>query len=319
MSRPWRIQYEDAVYHVISRGNNRQAIFLCDEDRLDFLRLLGECCERFELLVHAFCLMDNHYHLFLTTPRANLSAAMHWLNTSCTVRHNLRHGRGGHVLQGRFKSVLVVEDSHWAHLSMYLHLNPVRAGMVETPGDYKWSSFPDYTSGQARFKWLRHEQILEQFGDKHFFRRRNYARECLQFIGKEPEVWKDFAQAAILGTRQAINELLKRYAPKGAKDELTEYKELSRPEINTEAEIKKIAAIFGVSPEQMKGRKYNSSARLAAYLHLVTNCGLKPTSVAAHFGVCAAAVTMGIKRLQEKINTDRALRNKIAKMLNVKV
>jgi len=99
MARPWRIQYEDAVYHVIARGNNRQDIFLIDEDRQDFLELLGQTSERFNLEIFAFCLMSNHFHLFLRTPEANLAPAMHWLNATYSIHFLHRHHRSGHLLQ----------------------------------------------------------------------------------------------------------------------------------------------------------------------------------------------------------------------------
>ena len=166
MSRPWRIQYEDAVYHISVRGNNRQAIFLDDEDRSHFLGLLPRAIERFRLQIFAFCLMDNHYHLFLRTPKANLSQAMHWVNGTYTGYFNWRHQRDGHLLKGRYKSVLVTDETHYLHLSMYVHLNPVRAGMVEDPAQYQWSSFTDYIAIKPRFNWISRDEILDNYGGR---------------------------------------------------------------------------------------------------------------------------------------------------------
>lgn len=154
MARPWRIQYPDEAYHVVQRGNNRQDIFGHNEDREDFLELLGECAERFRLHIFAFCLMTNHYHLFLRPPEANLAPAMHWVNVTYSIHFLHRHKRSGHLFQGRYKAVLVLGDEHWQVLSFYLHLNPVRTKMVEKLGDYAWSSFRDYTRARSRFKWL---------------------------------------------------------------------------------------------------------------------------------------------------------------------
>ena len=156
MARPWRIQYEGAIYHVASRGNGRQALFLEDADRQDFLKLLAQAQDRFHLHLFAFCLMTNHYHLLLRTPDANLSDALKWLNTTFASQFMLRYRRGGHIFQGRFKSVLVEDDTYWQHLSFYIHLNPVRAGIVEEPQEYPWSGsgvWPDfrnwYNSGRG--------------------------------------------------------------------------------------------------------------------------------------------------------------------------
>src|SRR4030042_175007 len=110
MARPWRLQFPEAIYHLASRGNNRQAIFLDDDDRRTFLDLLGQAAPRFHLTIFAFCLMTNHYHIFLRTAKPNLAAAMHWLNCTYTMRFNRRHRRLGHLLQGRYKAVVVAEQ-----------------------------------------------------------------------------------------------------------------------------------------------------------------------------------------------------------------
>ena len=144
MARPLRIEFEGALYHVTSRGNARQAIFLDDEDRERFLERLGKVVDRFGWLCHAYCLMTNHYHLLLETPAANLSRGMQLLNGTFTQAFNRRHGRVGHVLQGRFKGILVEKESHLLELARYVVLNPVRAGVVRHPREYGWSS---YSSG----------------------------------------------------------------------------------------------------------------------------------------------------------------------------
>ena len=136
MARPLRLEFPGAVYHVTSRGNARAAIFLDDEDRPIFLGVLGAVVARFGWLCHAYCLMDNHYHLLLETPDPNLSRGMRQLNGVYTQRFNRRHGRVGHVLQGRFKAILVDRDGYLLELARYLVLNPVRAGRVKDPGRY---------------------------------------------------------------------------------------------------------------------------------------------------------------------------------------
>jgi putative transposase len=124
MARPIRVEYVNAVYHVTARGNERRAIFRDDHDRERFLETLEETRQRFGVVIHVFCLMQNHYHLLLQTPRANLSAAAGWLQTTYTVRFNRRHRRSGHLFQGRFKAHLIEEDSYVQTLVKYIHLNP---------------------------------------------------------------------------------------------------------------------------------------------------------------------------------------------------
>ncbi len=163
MARPIRIEYENAAYHVTARGNERRAIFRDDKDRTCFLQTLEQAAGRFGLVIHAYCLMPNHYHLLLQTPQANLSQGMGWLQTTYAVRFNRRHRRSGHLYQGRFKAHLVEEDAYAGRLVLYVHLNPVRRG---NKGDvipvgrrkdlsrYRWSSHRAYC-GQGKVPdWL---------------------------------------------------------------------------------------------------------------------------------------------------------------------
>ena len=138
MSRPLRIEYPGAFYHATSRGNERKEIFKSDGDREKFLFYLASAAERYGALFHAYCLMTNHYHLMIETPQGNLSQIMKHINNSYTNYYNVKHKRAGHLLQGRYKAILVEADTYAAELSRYIHLNPVRAKMVEAPEDHLW-------------------------------------------------------------------------------------------------------------------------------------------------------------------------------------
>src|SRR6266446_3060236 len=153
MARPIRVEFPGAVYHVMARGNERRAIFWDDSDRRCFLQTLHEAVERFALRVQAFCLMPNHYHLLVGTPRGNLSQAVGWLQVTYTVRFNRRHRRSGHLFQGRFKAQLIEADEYAQGLVEYVHLNPVRprdkrarlaAGRAAELNSYRWSSHRVY-------------------------------------------------------------------------------------------------------------------------------------------------------------------------------
>ena len=124
MARPLRINRVNGRYHVTARGNERKAIYRDDRDRSHFLELLSEMVERYGVQLHAYVLMDNHYHLLLQTPEANLSRAVQWLNVSYGVWFNRRHHRAGHLFQGRFKALVVEDDSGWQEVARYVHLNP---------------------------------------------------------------------------------------------------------------------------------------------------------------------------------------------------
>ena len=169
MARKMRVEFDGAIYHVMCRGDRRQAIFLDDEDRRRFLRTLGEACERTGWRVHAYVLMSNHYHWLLETPKANLVRGMHWFQTAYTARFNARHKLAGHLFQGRYKAVVIdpEEGNYFVTVSGYIHLNPARAGLVGPEGklrDYRWSSLPAYTKGSDRPGWLETRVVLGELG-----------------------------------------------------------------------------------------------------------------------------------------------------------
>ena len=141
MARPLRIAYPGALYHVMSRGNARQPIFLDDIDRHSFFKNLERCIELHNLICHAYCLMDNHYHLLLETPDGNLSSAMRDVNGNYTQWFNTRHERVGHVLQGRYKAHVIEKEPYLLEVVRYIVNNPVRANLVTHPKDWKWSSY----------------------------------------------------------------------------------------------------------------------------------------------------------------------------------
>ena len=141
MARPLRIEFPGAIYHVTSRGNAHQAIVEDDADRFEFFAVLTGVLERYGWLCHAYCLMDNHYHLMVETPDGNLARGMARLNGLYTQRFNRRHQRIGHLFQGRYKAILVERESYLLELCRYLVLNPVRAGLVRRAAAYRWSSY----------------------------------------------------------------------------------------------------------------------------------------------------------------------------------
>ncbi|MDF7801646.1 transposase [Pontiellaceae bacterium B1224] len=172
MPRKPRIEYEGAIYHVMSRGNRGDAIFLDDKDREVFLDTLDEACGRCGWRIHAFVLMGNHYHLLLETPEANLVAGMKWLQGTYTQRFNSRHKLWGHLLQGRYKALLVDDSAgeYFSTVGSYIHLNPARAKLFdlsqEKLSDYRWSSYPLYFRPSKRPAWLSVDRLLGAMGLK---------------------------------------------------------------------------------------------------------------------------------------------------------
>ncbi|MBF0218148.1 MAG: transposase [Gammaproteobacteria bacterium] len=218
MTRPLRIEYSGALYHITSRGDRREDIFEDDDDRLMFLRGLAEVVERYNWLCHAYCLMSNHYHLVVETPDANLSKGMRQLNGMYTQTSNRRHKRVGHLFQGRFKGILVDKDSYLLELSRYVVLNPVRIGMVKTPQEYEWSSYRALVGETPVPRWLTTDGLLSQFGKRRSDAQRRYSRFVHEGIGKE-RIWGKLHQQIYLGNENFVERMQKRMEVKG--DELT--------------------------------------------------------------------------------------------------
>jgi REP-associated tyrosine transposase len=173
MARPLRIEFEGALYHLTGRGNARQRIFADEVDCAKFIELLAASLERYEVRLHGYVLMGNHYHLIAETRRANLGRWMHWLTTSYTIYFNRRHGRVGHLFQGRYKSVVVEAEGYLLSLSRYVHLNPVR-GPVIGKGEplerrqrlrgWRWSSYRGYGGLGKAEAWVSQARVLGEMG-----------------------------------------------------------------------------------------------------------------------------------------------------------
>ena len=198
MTRPLRLEFAGALYHVTSRGDRREEIFLDDSDRESLLKLLGQVCARFNWTIHAFCLMTNHYHLLLETPDGNLSLGMRQLNGVYTQNFNRRHGRVGHVFQGRFKAILVQKSAYLLELSRYVVLNPVRAGMVTDAADWPWSSYGAVVGTAKAPDWLDTEWLLGQFGDRRRPAVQAYVRFVRAGVG-QARPWEQLRHQLFLG------------------------------------------------------------------------------------------------------------------------
>jgi len=198
MARPLRLEFSGALYHVTSRGDRQDDIYECDEDRVGFLSVLGDVCESYNWVCHAYCLMDNHYHLLIETPDANLSKGMRQLNGVYTQQFNRRHDRVGHVFQGRYKAIHVERESYLLELSRYIVLNPVRARMVHEAVDWKWSSYRA-TVGQVKpDNGLNAEWLLASFAKRKSTAVKRY--KVFVAEGKnQPSPWEKLSNQVYLG------------------------------------------------------------------------------------------------------------------------
>lgn len=233
MARPLRIEYPGALYHVTARGNARSAIYKESADREMFLGVLERVEARFNWLCHAYCLMDNHYHLMIETTDGNLAAGMRQLNGVYTQRFNRRHKRVGHVLQGRFNAILVDRDSYLLELCRYVVLNPVRAKMVTQVGDYRWSSYRATVGLIETPSYLTCNWVLSQFAQSKAVAQRRY-REFVKAGTWVASPWEKLKGQIVLGSdafTEKIRPLLAKQA--GFKEIPRAQRFANRPELET--------------------------------------------------------------------------------------
>lgn len=206
MSRPIRIEFPDALYHVTARGDRREDIFEDDQDRREFLLILEKVVTQFNWTCYAWCLMDNHYHLLIQTPDGNLSKGMRQLNGVFTQASNRRHLRVGHLFQGRFKAILVDSDAYLLELARYVVLNPVRAGMVKVPADWAWSSYRASMGLEPSPLWLATDGLLACFAKRRSLAQQRYAQFVLEGV-KSASPWADIKAQVFFGDDQFVNRM----------------------------------------------------------------------------------------------------------------
>lgn len=217
MARPIRIEFAGALYHVTSRGDRREAIFEDDDDRERFLAVLGEVVADFNWVCHAYCLMTNHYHLLIETPDGNLSKGMRQLNGVYTQASNRRHGRVGHLFQGRFKAILVDADSYLLELARYVVLNPVRARMVRHPSRWPWSSYRAMVGEADPPDWLAIDGLLAAFARRRSTAQQRYAAFVADGKGLAP-VWERLKSQVFLGDDAFVARSLRQAKAEDLKD-----------------------------------------------------------------------------------------------------
>ena len=289
MARPLRIEYPGAVYHVTSRGNEKKPVFKDDSDRLNFLNTLQHANKRYNWLCHAYCLMTNHYHLLIETPDGNLSIGMRQVNGVYTQLFNNRHGRTGHLFQGRYKAILIQKDSHLLEVCRYVVLNPVRAKMVETPEAYPWSSYMA-TAGSAKVHpCLTTEWVLGQFSGKRGKAEQEYRKFVSWGIGKRT-IWTDVRGQAILGEEDFADRFV---------DHLRKQKEV--PEITRSQKYLKRPALEKLFSEDILRNKRKRDRRIG---EAVGKHGYLQREIAAHLGLNYATVSR-LVAAQEQISNNK--------------
>jgi putative transposase len=327
MARPLRIERAGGWYHITARGNERREIFYQDSDRRHFLELLEAMVEMFRVRLHAYVLMSNHYHLLLAIQRTNLSAAIQWLNVSYSVWFNRRHGRSGHLFQGRFKSVLVERESWGLEVSRYIHLNPVRVvrlGLgksqrqhsravgvekiepepirqrVQALRRYRWSSYRAYIGAARIPSWLRTGEVLE-LGGKERQAAERYREYCEEAIcqGIQLSPWDHVIGQAVLGTERFV-------ARAAASVGQAEGGRRLRKQQGLEAVIAAVERVTGEKWEAFRDRHGDAGRDLVLWLGR-KQCELSHRELSQKAGIAYASAATAVRRFSARAETDREI------------
>lgn len=307
MARPLRIEYPAAFYHITSRGNEGQDIFKNDSERTRFLSYLESAKERYNAVIHVYCLMSNHYHILLETPLGNLSQIMRHINGAYTTYFNVKRQRSGHLFQGRYKAIVIDADEYAAELSRYIHLNPVRVGIVDRPEQYRWSSHRYYVGKEKTPKWLKLNFILGYFGKRKSISQKKYHEFVNALVDKEYESpLTNTIASTILGGSDFVKDLKdKHLTSKKVDRNLPTLKELNKASI-TEI-TKEVDSIFAKDPSLSK--------KIAIYLcHRYSGRTLK--EIGTHFRIGESGVSQASRRVELTIHKDKKLKEKIKYVIN---
>jgi putative transposase len=311
MARQLRIDYPGAAYHVYSRGNQKQAIFLSDDDRHYFLKVLGDAHERFRVVFQAYCLMPNHYHLIVKALLGGFSKAMHLINTAYTVHLNKKHSRCGHLFQGRFKSILVEADTYAFELSRYIHLNPVRAGIARLPEDFPWSSYREYLGLDRPHTWLDMSLVFGSKWNHHEESRSAYARFVLAGMGCDPPAgYQESKRSGILGSPDFIGLIKARFLEKQL-----EKPDRERPQLRALRTRTDIADVAVLS-EMVLGPNNRLTKSSAIYVsHRYADYTLGELSAFFHMSV--SGISSACRRIEKELEHNGSLFRGIQEIISL--
>lgn len=313
MSRPLRIQYPGAVYHVTCRGNERKDIFVDDADRQQFLELLRQSAEIYSVRVYCYVLMSNHFHLLIETPLGNLGEFMRHFNISYTGKYNRRHKRVGHLYQGRYKSILVDKDSYLSMVSRYIHLNPVRTTDWKACNErekeqylksYKWSSLPGYIESRHREKFVDYTAVLSLYHGDINKTQREYWKEITRDIRNPLEIKGDIIGQSLLGGEEFVIKIKEKLTGACKDRECPSLRAVTAYKAEDEI-LKAIGEVTGKRIEEIKGDR--GHIRHIAMEMLSRLGGMKGKEVGDLFGVDYSTVSIGRKRLRERLAKDKDL------------
>jgi len=310
MARPLRIEYEGAFYHVTGRGNERKDIFQTKQDYERFKAYMKEAQGKYGFSLHAYVLMNNHYHLVLETPKANLNKIMHYINSSYTTYFNRKKGRTGHLFQGRYKAILVDADHYLLELSRYLHLNPVRANVVGRPEEYLYSSYRSYIE-RAKEEIAHRDKIWGMISGDEKNRAKKYKKFVEEAIGKnlESPLKKPYG-GMILGEEKFIQAVLNKIENKDFQNQDISYRRQLKTTKGADDIIEGISSYYNITWDILLSDK--RKIRNIAILLIKKYTGLTNREIGKLFGgISYSAVTRVYQRVEQEISRNKALRKQI--------
>lgn len=310
MGRPLRIEYPGAFYHVTSRGNEKKDVFKSLKDREKFLSYLESATERYGAVIHVFCLMSNHYHLLMETPEGNLSHIMRHINGAYTNYFNAKRKRAGHLFQGRYKAILLEKDAYALELSRYIHLNPVRAGMVQTPEEYRWSSYQYYVGTVVKPHWLKITDQLGYFHGEERAKQKSYKTFVEEAIGEDTENPLDAScGTSILGSHEFIARIAEEHLrDKGEDPDIPDLRKVARRWSLEEI----IDAVNSIVQED------NPLARKFSIYMCHQFSGVQLKEIGQLFGVGAAGISQESRRFVNLMKSNSELK-KVVDQLREKI
>ncbi len=314
MSRPLRLQYPGAIYHVTARGNARQAIVRDDHDRQRFVATVATMVAQYQVVCHAWVLMNNHYHLLLNPPQANLAQALRHLNGVYTQAFNRRHRRVGHLFQGRYKAIVVEKEAYLLELCRYVVLNPVRAKMVTQPRAWKWSSYRATAGVDEAPPWLTVEWVLGQFART----RERAHREYVQFVaeGQTRKVvpWERVQGQIYLGGGDFLQQLQERVGMERRAEIPEEQQRPGRPTLA--AILEKIAQEYGQSEAEIRrATRRPREARQVAIYAARRLAGSNLQTIGCYFGMSYPGVSRRVQAAEMALQHDGSLRTRVEGIL----
>jgi REP element-mobilizing transposase RayT len=311
MSRPLRIEYDGALYHITARGNEKNPIYRGERDYQKFLQILSDLPRRYGVIIHAYVLMENHYHFLIETPKANIAKAIHYLNTTYTGYFNMKYKRAGHLFQGRYRGLLIEKESYLHSVSRYIHLNPVQAGLVKKPEEYKWSSYPEYIGRTKGGGLITCDWILGQFSGDRSVARRLYRRFVDEGVASKVSPFGSLKAGLILGDDNFIQDITKRLNLKKHR-EIPESKRLLRG-VSLEDVMKAVTKRFGIDEEEIRatGRRDNLARKISLYL-LRKRTDQSNEEIGKCFGIGYTAVSQAVSRMEKELRRDGRLARVVA-------